>query len=392
MNTADIKKLVLANKGEAPKEAASFTQVREAILKDLQTTVQSLDNMRTATKDRRPVDISLGQYVQEMYGFSCADNGSPESFYAALGIDAAKTTVHTLSSMPEFQENYKWLVPEVVREAVRLGLRKPPIYSNLIAAEESITTPTTVMPSINMSDAMPRKIGEAETISTGALSFGEKTVKAQKVGIGLEITDEVEQYVSLNVLSVFLQDVGVKINLAQDSLAIDTLINGDQASGVNAASVIGVNTVGTFTYYDLLRTWIRMGMLGRLPQSILSNENPALEILMLQEFRDAKFLQSPQGLNLRTPVPASTNYDIHGAMPVDDQIMLIDRTAALIKLNASALRIESERTAKRGINGTYVTLTTGFANLYNDARLIIDKSVAFTQFPSFMDYQVETFK
>lgn len=118
---------------------------------------------------------------------------------------------------------------------------------------------------------------------------------------------------------------------------------------------------------------------------------------MLDEFRKRDYLLNPQGLNVRTPIPATSNYDIHGAMPADDQIMLIDNRAALVKLNSTALRVESDRIVERQVNGTYITTTTGFANLFNDARLIMDKSLDFAGngFPSSFDASAilsETFK
>lgn len=390
---AHVKKSIVSASGKMPEAtddttSATIKQLRESILIDMMAAVKQVDTMRAGTKDRKAVDISFGAYVQERWGFAPSANGTPESFYQAIGVNPSQATIATLMAMPDFDESYRWLLPEIIREAVRLGLRKAPIYSNLIAAEESVTQPTVILPHVNMSDAMPTKIGEAETIPTGNVTFGEKTVKLQKVGTGLKLTDEVQQYVSLNVLALYLQDVGVKMNIALDTMCVNTLINGDQTNGSNAAGVVGVqSTSAGFTYFDLLRAWIRMGMLGRLPQSILSNENPALSVLMLDEFRNRMYMLQPQGLNLRTPVPATTNYDIHGAMPADDQLMLIDATSALIKLNASALRVESERIASRQINGTYVTMTTGFANLFNDARLILDKSVSFASqgFPSYMN-------
>lgn len=56
------------------------------------------------------------------------------------------------------------------------------------------------MPFINMSDAMPSVINEGETIPTGSVSFGQKQVKISPVATGLKITDEVKQYVAINVL------------------------------------------------------------------------------------------------------------------------------------------------------------------------------------------------
>lgn len=384
----ETKGLVTGNESKPfRQDTKEFKTVRSNILQDLPTAVRELNGHRTGDRDRKARDIDFPSFVKEKWGFAPSDNGSPDSFYQAIGLNPTNTTIESLMNMPEFPEGYRWLIPEVIREAIRLGLRKSPIYGNLIAAEETVTQPKVIMPHINMSDAMPSKVNESETIPVGSVSFGDKTVKLEKVGTGLKLTDEVQQYVPLNVLSLYLQDVGVKLNLALDTLAVDTLINGDQDDGSEAAPLIGVQNTNTFTYFDFLRAIARLHRLGRTPQSILSNENPFLEIYNLAEFKGREGSVKDMTLNVRTPLPTSMAYDIHGAMPADNQVMLIDSTSALIKLNASALKVESERIVERQITGTFVTLTTGYATLFRDARLILDKSKAFSSqgFPSWFD-------
>lgn len=381
---------------DATQRNVTSAQLREAVLTDLKDAVKSLDAVRTGTQTQRSVDLSFGDYCRDRWGYAPNSIGSPESFYAAIGINPSQASIQSLMAMPDFNENFRWLIPEVIREAIRLGLRKNPLYPNLIAAEETVAQAQVTMPYIKMSDAMPTLIGEAETIPTGTVSFGQKIVKLHKVGVGMKITDEVQQYVALNVLSMYMQDIGVKLNLAKDVMAIDVLINGEPGNS-NAAPVIGVKTVynalvsGTgVAYKDLLRTWIRMGMLGRMPQSMLSNENMALEILTLPEFTNRLLLLAgieTKNLNLRTPIPSTNNYDVHGAMPSDDQVMIIDNTSSLIKLNSQAISVESDRIVERGVNGTYVRETTGFAKMFVDAAVIIDQSLDYAthQFPAYMN-------
>jgi len=405
--TTEVRKVVLENKGFAPNEdetgkypaakseiITNAAALRQNILLDMKTAVKQVDSLRSGSADRRAVDISWGDYVHEKWGFAKSETGQPDSLYFALGINPAHATVESLMTMPDFDDGFRWIIPEIIREAVRSGLRRNPIYPGLIAGEESVSQPTITLPNIKMSDAMPKKIGEAETIPTGTVAFGQKSVSLQKIGTGLKLTDEVRMYVPINILGIYLEDVGVKMNIALDTMMIDVLINGD--GNGNAAPVIGVETVGTWAYKDLLRAWIRMGLLGRMPQGLLSNENVALDILTLPEFRGygtgigpvaGNQIMSPPRINVRTPMPASQNYDVHGAMPVANQVMLVDNNTSLLKLNASALRVESERIAERQINGTYVSLVTGFAKLFEDGSLIIDKSLAYgtVGFPTWMN-------
>jgi hypothetical protein len=370
----------------------SAASIRENILIDMKTAVKEMDSIRAGSPTRKAANIDLGLYIKEKWGFAPDDNGSPDSFYHAIGVNPTNATVSSLMTMPDFDEGFRWLIPEVIREAIRLGLRKPALYPNLIASEQNVAQPSgIIMPRIDMSSAMPRKMGEAETFSSGTMSFNQKTVALQKIGMGIKMTDEVRDYVNINVLGIYMQDMGVKMNMAMDTLAISTLINGD--GNGNAIPVVGVTTATALVYEDLLRVWVRMGLLGRMPQGGVSNENIALEIFKLPEFKGmGNNIGNIQGanitkLNVRTPIPASQNFDIHGAMPVNNQLMLIDATAALIKLNSAALRVETERIAERQLNGTYASMTTGFATLFDDARIMIDKSVTIgaSPFPSYMD-------
>lgn len=388
---AKVKATALAHEGKAPAKGVTLAEglltadkMREQVSLDLKAAVKELESLRTSSPERKAVDISLEQYAREKWGFS-----SLSSMYDCLGVNPSLHSVDSFITKPDFNENYRWLVPEVIREAIRLGLRKNPIYPNLIAAEETVSQPNVIMPAINMSDAMPQKIQELETIPTGTVSFGQKSVTLQKLGMGVKITDEVNQYVSLNVLSLFLQDMGIKMGVGLDNMAISVLINGDQTGGTEAPATVGVtNTTTGFQYVDLLRVWIRMARLGRMPKTILSNEEPALDILNLAEFKGNLYGgKVDEKIKLLTPIPSQSNYAIHGSMPASNQIMIIDPASALIKFNATALKVESERIVEKGLQGTYATMTTGFANLFRDARVILDKSVtiAGSPFPSWMN-------
>lgn len=244
------------------------------------------------------------------------------------------------------------------------------------------------MPYINMSDATPEYLNEGETIPVGSTSFQERDVKIQKLGTGLKISDEVQKYVSLNILSLYLQDVGVKMGLGLDTLAIDSLINGDDSAATFSAPVVGVsNPALGVQYVDLLRSWIRMGRLGKMPNGLISNEDEALVILQMAEFKGANYNNTKQNINLRTPIPQSAEYLIHGAMPSGNKIAMYDAKSALIKLNATGLLVESARIAERQLTGTYVTQTTGFARMFRDAFLIIDGTldIATNPFPAYMN-------
>lgn len=360
-------------------EKEKFTS--EILLKELPTVVQQLDANRSGagTKSKAPVDLSLEELAKEQYGLSKPD------YFQKLGVDTKIHTMANIYSMPD--KSIRWLVPEIIREAVVLGMRQAPFYPTIIASDQSVKGLQIVMPSVNMSDAAPARVNEAETIPLGMVSFGEKTVRIFKIGKGFKVTDEVRNYVSLDVMSIFVRDFGVQLGYALDTLAMDALINGNSKNGDESAPVIGVTTPANgITYRDLLRLWVRGSRLGRQYTTLVGDEETAIDLLDLDEFKVRQTGTTQATLNLRSPVPNSADFFIHPGVP-DDQLLMVDRRAALIKLTAQQLMMESERIVSNQTSAIYASLTTGFSKMYQDAAVLIDGSLPFATygFPDFMN-------
>lgn len=356
---------------------------------DLKEVVLTCHGMRANAGG--PVDISLGEFVNAKWGVSM------DAFYEDLGLNASVDTIQNIFNLPD--ANVRWLVPEIIRDAIRLGLRKNPIWQDLIASEQTLANPQAVVPHWNMSEATPHWVNEGESIKKGAVSFGQKTIKVRKLGRGIKITYEVAQYVSVNILSIFLADFGVKFNLGMDALLIDCLLNGEQADASESAPVIGIGAAGlaNFVYKDLLRVWIRMARIGRSPYGIIGGEDAALKILDLPEFKtninggtQPVGVPSSSAISLKTPIPNTSAYYIHGSVPANDQI-IVDRSSAVIKYNVQPLLVESDKIVSNQTLETYASLTTGFGILYRDARVVLDASKAFAAFgfPSYMDVDAQ---
>lgn len=342
--------------------------------------LETIHNHLEAARRRETgsTDMTMAQYVKTRWGVSMA------SFMDDLGIDPTVDTISNLFTMPE--KEYRFLVPEIMREAVRLGLRRAPIYPNVIAAEQSVSGLTVNMPSINMSDATPRKVGEGETIPLGDISYGKKDVTIYKMGRGISMSYEVKDYVAINVVSIFLQDFGVKLGHLLDAQLIDVLINGEQPDGSASAPVIGVGTSGSIEYKDYLRIWVRMSRLGRTANVMISGEDMAIETLDLEEFKDRKTGVPDMRLNVKTPLPNQADHYVHSSVP-DDQVIILDPSSAIIKLNAKPLLVESEKIISNQTLASYASITTGFTTVYQDARVILDKGEDFDSngFPEYMD-------
>lgn len=315
-------------------------------------------------------DISLSEYMQERFQLPM------DGLYDDLGLNPSSDTIQNIVNLPD--PNMRWLIPEIYRDAIRLGLRKNPIYPECIAGEQTVSQPSVIFPAINMSDAKPKYVGIAETITTGEVSFDQKQVLIHKLGRGIKIPYEVMQYVALNVVGIFMQDWGVKLAMGLDTLMINTLINGDQAGGIDSTQVIGINTANTLVFRDLLRPWVRLSRMGKNPAVMIGGESISMDILdLLTTNRYFGDQRATVDLKLKTPLPTNASIFVHGVMP-DKQVIMFDKSDTIIKLNAQPLLVETEKIVSNQTVETFCSLTTGFATILKDSRLIIDETLAFS--------------
>lgn len=357
-----------------PETLASMKAAEFA--KELADSSASLNAMRSGSSSNLPVDISLEEFSQERYGLS------RDAYMEKLGISTKTSTMQNIFSMPN--KDFRWLVPEIIREAIMLGINQAPFFPNIITADQPVSGLNIVMPYVNQAEAAPERVGQGETIPLGAITFGQKNVNLFKIGKGMKLTDEVKNYVSLDVLSIFVRDFGIQLGYALDNLAMDVLINGNKPDGSESVPVVGVYTKYSLAYKDLLRLWVRASRMGRNFQTIIGGEDKSIELLNLPEFKDRHSGTTNSQLVMKSPVPSQASFYIHSGTSAS-QVLLVDPRAALMKLTAQNLLLESERIVSNQSSSIYASLTTGFSKMYQDASVIIDTDVDFTQFPPAFD-------
>ena len=306
------------------------------------------------------------------------------SFLHKIGVETTDT-ISNLLTVPD--DNIKWLVPEIVRSYIRLGMDRSPIYPNIIRSEETINTLLVKMPYVNQSDAAPRYVNEGETIQLGDVSYGSRELRIRKMGRGLKMTDEMRKYTSINLVNIFFEDFGVRLGYALDGIAVDVLQNGDQLNGSTSAVVIGVDTVGAITHRDLLRVWLRLTRMGKTPNVMVGGEEIALDILDLPEFKKSPNTAAPEArLDIKTPVPTSSSFYIHADV-APSQVVILDPRTALVKFNSQPLMVEHERIVSNQTEASYASTQTGFAVLFADSRVVLDSQEDFQTngWPSYMN-------
>lgn len=331
-------------------------------------------------------DVSLVEYLGAAYPEGCGKDGifDIQHLYHELGINPNKMTV---SQLIDLDQDSRWLVPEIFRDAIRKGIRTSPFYNRLTAASETVNQPQVNMPYLDLSDAEPQDTAEAETISKGSISYGNKTTEIVKQAIGVSITYEAIQYTSINLLTIFIEDVGVKLGHKLNNAAVDALINGDQSDGSEASATIGVDaTLSGLTYQDLVYAWIRASRLGRRYDHIVTSEAGANRLLNLDEFKQKQSGTPIAGLVLNETLPSQSQVFVSGELD-EHQFILLDPRFALVQLTSSPLNIEGDKIISKQIEEAYASITTGFGNIFRDARVIVDDSldVAANDFPTWME-------
>lgn len=324
-------------------------------------------------------DVTLKSYLADSYG----PDMTPESFYLAICIDMTGMTVEKMLNTGELN---KWLFPELFRDVIRRGLEYTPFYGTLIAGEETIAGTGITMPAMDFTTVDPdelrlRDTNEGATITEGQIiAWSEKQVTIKKKARGLKQTYESIMFTPIDLAAIYFEELGTQLGADLDAELVNVALNGDQADGTAAAPVIGVTTPGTLTYQDLARAWIRFRKIGRNSSVMLMSEDEALTILALPEYQRTQIpgAQVPQQggfqpptLNVASPLPTSQDILIHDSMP-DGKIVLIDRARAFIQLTAMPLLIESDKVVSRQIQGEYVSIITGFANVFADGRMVLD--------------------
>ncbi len=313
-------------------------------------------------------DVTLKDYLPKKFG----EEVTPEQYYGKMGINLAEMTVEKLLTM---DGDARWLFPEIFRDAIRKGLAYAPFYSKLVVGDETIANTGITMPWYNASEAAMKQVNEGADITTGSMTWDSKQVTIKKRARGLMQSYESIMFTPIKLASIYFEDLGIQLGAELDSDLVSIAINGDQADGSEAAIVMGVTTPATLAYSDIVRSWVRQNRMNRPSRAMLTNEETAVTILNMAAFQlPVKSLGSPLvELNLQSALPANQDLFVHSDVP-DSQIIMIDTTKAFVQLTAMKLLIESERLVNKQLNGQYASIITGFANIFADARIILDYS------------------
>jgi hypothetical protein len=308
-----------------------------------------------------------------------------DDLWCDLGMDPSKITLdHLLGT----SNDMRYLTPELIRDFIDLGLRADLSYTDLVAGTENSGSLIVTSPWIKTDKDTNLDTGEAETVAESDIVWGDKSVRLTKKAKALTLSDELILSTPLNLLSYFLQRFGTMLAASTYVDGVNTLIHGDQASGVDSCAVIGVEDKTQKTQFaDFLRAWIRARRLAMSWTNMINNEATAFEILQINEFF------KPQGFGTTVVTLDSKNRVVPSEIPhligsplADGQTMLFDKSQAMIYLVFRGLLVENERIMMRQLNGTACSIIGGYSTVNRLARVILDETLAYSDnpFPSWM--------
>ncbi len=259
------------------------------------------------------------------------------------------------------------LFPEYVSRAVRQGMERADILSDIVATKTVIDgiDYRSVVSVPTEDDKKLKPALEGTALPQTTIKTGENLVKLQKRGRMLVASYEAVKFQKLDLFTVTLRQIGAYIARQQLSDAVDVLINGDGNS--NAAGIIQTETQGTVSYDDLVSLWSALS-----PYSLNTMLAPTVgmtKLLSMTEMKDAQAGQNFHGTGkMITPLGAKLYHvpDISGS-----KLIAFDKNCALEMVQSGDIITDHDKLIDRQLERASISCITGFAKLFPDAVKVL---------------------
>jgi hypothetical protein len=329
----------------------------------------------------------LRSVMEEKYGSKAANSASSfhykrylaennltkKEVIRALGIeDIGKTQVRQLLD----NDGTKPLFNSIVEDGLRMGFERQSNWQALVAESvdsDQLSQQWYYLDADDEDEYDLRDVGQGAPIPVGTIRLGDNSIKMHKRGRGIEWTDEAKR-ANIDMVALWLRKLGRQLGRQYENVAVNRLLNGYFADGTDAAPTLGVDTAGTLTLGDIFYGAAYMeSELGFTPKRAIMNLNTAYTITNLRDggayvYRDE--LQNGQFADVVNAPPF-----ISSQVP-DNRIVLVDTDFALVRYEGKEFGVESERSAKTQVEGSYGTEISEFVPFEKDARLILTLDTA----------------
>jgi len=300
--------------------------------------------------------------------FKAADTDLEEYCAEEFGIDLRKITVDRFF---QADPNTKWLFPDIVRDAVLTGMRRKPVYPELIIRDEKIEGTAYDVPYV-VEDAEQeelRSVAEGAAIPESEIKYGDRVVRIDKKGRGVIASYEVIRRMSVDMLRVHLQRMGERLGRNLDARVATVLVSGDSSGAATAATTVNTATSGSWVYGDIVKGFLKLAMANYFtPTHMLTNSDLAQIILTMDEFKEALLFDFAKTGTFPNPLGVKL-------VPMVDQpankLTILDRNYAVSKLTEQDLLVESDKLINQQWDRSYLTVVTDFAIIYKEARIVV---------------------
>lgn len=302
-----------------------------------------------------------------------ADNGlGLKEVIRALGYnDIGKVTVRELLE----NDGTKPLFNAIVEDGLRMGWQRNSNWQKLVASTVTSDQFTQAWYYLEHDDDWYelRDVGQGAPIPVSTIALGDQSVKMHKRGRGLEWTDEAKR-ANIDMVRLWLQRLGKSLGRQYENVAVERLLNGYFADGSDAAPTLGVQTAGTLTLGDLFyAAKYQEQELGFTPNLAIMNLNTAFMITSLRDNGAYLYREELRDGNFADVV--NTAPFISNQVP-DNRIILVDTNFGLVRYEGKEFGVESERSAKTQVEGSYGTEISEFVPFEQNARLILTLDTA----------------
>ncbi|MBP8128464.1 MAG: hypothetical protein KA184_02705 [Candidatus Hydrogenedentes bacterium] len=286
-----------------------------------------------------------------------------------FGIDVGRITVERFF---QSDPNAKWLFPDIVREAVLDGLRRKPLYPELIVRDEAVNGTAYDLPYVTENEAEEelRTVAEGAAIPESEIAYGDRIVRLDKLGRGVVASYEVVRRMSVDMLRVHLRRIGERLGRTLDARLAMVLVEGDASGPGTAPLVLNTATGNTWAYADLVTGFLTLTA-GHYftPTHMLADPETCEAILNLAEIKDSQWFDFAKTGNL--PTPLGVKLAPMAGHP-EKKLTILDAGYAVQKLTEQDLLVESDKLINQQWDRTYLTVVTDFAILYDKARVVLN--------------------
>ena len=255
------------------------------------------------------------------------------------------------------------LFPEYIARAVRQGMEETNLLPDLTAAVTDFEgMDYRSIASVPEDEKKLRRVEEGAKIPATRVKVQDSLVRLHKRGRMLVASYETIRYQKLDLFSVTLRQIGAHINRMQLEDAIDVLLNGD--GNGNPAEV---RTASALSYDALVDFWA--GFDPYEMNTLLAGGDTMVKLLKMSQMQDANAGLSFHGTgSMITPLGAKLLRT--SAMPANTLIGL-DRNYALEMVRSGGVSVEYDKLIDRQLERAAVTVTSGFAKVFQDAGKVL---------------------